>query len=106
METLAEYAWIGIVIILIWICYRIWKRGRYRDPGQENTYFDSAKKQTQFPQYQCPYDMEGRGCKHYNEDTGYKAKNCAECDWYNKGNFRPGGILGPVKDLENDKNKT
>jgi len=44
METLVEYAWIGIVIILIWICYRLWKAVRYRDPGQENTYFSIKKR--------------------------------------------------------------
>jgi len=44
MEILTEYAWIIIVAFLIWICYRLWKAGKYRDPGQENTYFVATKK--------------------------------------------------------------
>ena len=44
METLREYEWIIPILMLSWICYRLWKAGRYRDPGQENTYFSIKKR--------------------------------------------------------------
>jgi len=82
METLIEYAWIIIVAFLIWICYQLWKAGRYRDPGQENTCFAAMKKRN--PQ-ECPYDIEGRSCTHYNGATGYLDINCQDCEWWNNG---------------------
>lgn len=82
METLGNYAWIVIIILLLWICYRLWKRGKYRDPGQENTYFDGLKKRSV---YECPFDREGRSCKYVNGATGYKDKVCSNCDWYGNG---------------------
>ena len=90
METLAEYAWIVPIIMLSWICYRLWKRGKYRDPGQENTYHAATKNQTQFPQYQCPDDIENKDCQYYNRATGHidGVINCNECSWYNSG-IRP-----------------
>ena len=44
MEILNDYAWIGIPIILGWFCYRLWKAGKYRDPEQENIYFNIKKR--------------------------------------------------------------
>jgi len=82
METLNEYAWIGIVIILGWICYRLWKAGMYRDPGQEDTYYKAMRKQTP---YKCPYDPEGRSCTYYNNVTRIKKVDCRDCSWYNNG---------------------
>ncbi len=79
MEILSEYAWIPVVILLLWICYNLWKAGRLRDPGQENTYFSLAKKAP----YCCPYDIEGRSCKDPNCPDG--SINCRECNWYNNG---------------------
>ena len=85
MERLTDYIWIPIVLVLIWICYRLWKAGKYRDPGQENTYHAATKKRN--PQ-ECPYDIEDRSCKHYNGATGYIDINCSDCDWYGNG-IRP-----------------
>ncbi|HDY88848.1 MAG TPA: hypothetical protein ENH82_12150 [bacterium] len=82
METLIEYVWIIVIIFLIWISYRLWKVGKYRDPGQENTYYASTKKRNPF---ECPYDIEARSCQHYNGATGYTDVPCIDCGWYNKG---------------------
>ena len=79
METLNDYLLIVIVLFLIWICYNLWQAGRYRDPGQENTYFSLTKKAP----YCCPYDIDGRSCKSSNCPDG--SINCRECDWYGKG---------------------
>lgn len=79
METLVECAWIVIIILLLWICYRLWKAGKYRDPGQENTYFSLTKSAP----YRCPYDNEGRSCKDPNCPDGII--DCKNCDWYNHG---------------------
>ncbi len=92
METLNEIwifidsiGWIIVILALIAGCYVLYRAGKYRDPGQENTYFAAIKKQTPF---QCPYDTEGRSCKWVDGATGYKNKPCDECDWYNNG-IRP-----------------
>ena len=82
METLIDYIGIIIVIFLIWICYRLWKAGKYRDPGQENIYFAGAKKRN--PQ-ECPYDIKARSCLHFNGATGYIDINCSDCEWWNDG---------------------
>ena len=79
METLTEYIWIPILIFLTWICYRLWKAGKYRDPGQENTYFDIMKGGP----YVCPYKLPSRSCKDPNCPDGYI--KCDSCDWYNNG---------------------
>ncbi len=80
MEILSEYAWIPVVILLLWICYNLWKAGRLRDPGQGNTYHAATKKQNPFA---CPYDIEERSCKYMGCPDGYI--NCEDCDWYNNG---------------------
>ena len=82
METLSNYEWIIPIILLLWICYKLWKRGKYRDPGQENTYFTEIKKQNP---YKCPYDIKERSCKYMNTATGYKDIDCKDCDWYDNG---------------------
>ena len=51
MEKLIEnIPWIALILFLIWICYRLWKAGKYRDPGQENTYHDAMRNK-------CPYSF-------------------------------------------------
>ena len=81
MENLIEnLPWIVLVTILICICYRLWKRGRLRDPGQENTYFAATKKREPF---ECPYDLES--CDYVDTSTMTIAIQCQDCKRYNKG---------------------
>jgi len=42
--------------------------------------------------FECPYDIQNRNCKYYNSTTGEMYKLCEECEWYNKGNYKPCGI--------------
>ena len=79
MEILNEYSWVVIILMLGWICYRLWKRGKYRKPDQENTYFSLTKTAP----YACPFDIEGRSCKDPNCPDGMI--DCKNCTWYNNG---------------------
>jgi len=36
MEKLIEnIPWIGLIIVIMCVCYRLWKAGRYREPDKE-----------------------------------------------------------------------
>ncbi len=84
MEKLIEnIPWIVLVLVIMYWYYRLWKAGRYREPGQENTYFAAKKKQKPF---ECPYDLES--CDYVDTSTMTIIIQCQDCKRYNKG-IRP-----------------
>ena len=68
--------WIVPVIALAGLCYSLWKANRYRDPGQENTYFAATKKRSK-----CPYDRTH--CEVIGILTSQDVVNtCGKCPRY------------------------
>ena len=70
-----------IITILCVLCYLLWKKGKYRDPGQENTYYNELKN--------CPFDGKHCGIIGKSVKKSYVTKVCLKCprydNWLKKG---------------------
>ena len=84
METLTfqtqNLLWIVPAIVLAGLCFSLWKANRYRDPGQENTYFAAIRKREPF---ECSHDL--KSCDYVDTSTMTIAIQCQDCKRYNNG---------------------
>ena len=82
METLIEnIPWIILVTILMYICYRLWKAGKNREPDNEIYEKELRNK--------CPFDGEHCGIIGRSLTDQYITKTCLKCprydNWLKKG---------------------
>lgn len=73
MEKLIEnIPWIVLILILMYICYRLWKAGKFREPDKE-IYEKSLR---------CPFDHKHCGIIGRSLTDQYITKTCEKCSRY------------------------
>jgi len=76
--------WLIVILVLAVGCWILYKIGKYREFNSPDDILYKNEYRKRNPM-ECPYDIEGRSCKHYNGATGYLDIDCKDCNWYNNG---------------------
>jgi len=77
----------SLIVLLALLFWFLIKHFASMNPKEREMYKQetSNKIDRKLKPMQCPYDTQGRSCKHYNGATGYLDIDCKDCDWYNYG---------------------
>jgi len=77
----------SLIVLLALLFWFLTKHFASMKPKERELYENefNTKIDRKLKPMKCPYDIQGRSCKHYNGATGYLDIDCKDCNWYNNG---------------------